>query len=399
MQPRWWGAHPDRPSAKHHEDVLRAFDPFFAVVPGDASNSNSTTTTTTPTSYPHPGPHPGCCPVSTPLPPPTPPQHTSAGPSSHIEFACSPFLFGSEDSDTSYYSNLDDPDWALVQDHVAQTLETLARQKGALESQVSCLAMEVDDASRAAEGARLQRAELSKILESTCDECLLLARRAPPSTPRPAQDEACCCHTCGRPCGLSHPVQFEAAVAARHAEQVQGPLAGHHLTRSARAQQLSAATAHVEALQEDCRLCCARHDLISRRLQQKQDDASRLASFWEKVRHERERVRHEREKAMLLKEISDAEAQSACIRERLVQLREQAFEAGAMQPVLTDPEKTSVPSKCVICLEESAVYALAPCGHVCLCEEHVQLFASPATTAASCPICRTRASSTLRVYV
>ena len=54
----------------------------------------------------------------------------------------------------------------------------------------------------------------------------------------------------------------------------------------------------------------------------------------------------------------------------------------------TEPAST----ECAICLDDDAEYAAVPCGHRCLC-------ANCSKTVSECPVCRTRMTAVLRVFV
>jgi len=58
------------------------------------------------------------------------------------------------------------------------------------------------------------------------------------------------------------------------------------------------------------------------------------------------------------------------------------------RPASTDPATT----ECAICLDDEAEYAAVPCGHRCLC-------ANCSKTVSECPVCRTRMTAVLRVFV
>ena len=54
----------------------------------------------------------------------------------------------------------------------------------------------------------------------------------------------------------------------------------------------------------------------------------------------------------------------------------------------TEPAST----ECAICLDDDAEYAAVPCGHRCLC-------ANCSKTVSECPVCRTRMTAVLRIFV
>ena len=58
------------------------------------------------------------------------------------------------------------------------------------------------------------------------------------------------------------------------------------------------------------------------------------------------------------------------------------------KPASTEPANT----ECAICLDDNAEYAAVPCGHRCLC-------ANCSKTISQCPVCRTKLSAVLRVFV
>ena len=58
------------------------------------------------------------------------------------------------------------------------------------------------------------------------------------------------------------------------------------------------------------------------------------------------------------------------------------------KPASTEPANT----ECAICLDDDAEYAAVPCGHRCLC-------ADCSKTVSECPVCRTRMTAVLRVFV
>ena len=58
------------------------------------------------------------------------------------------------------------------------------------------------------------------------------------------------------------------------------------------------------------------------------------------------------------------------------------------KPASTEPANT----ECAICLDDNAEYAAVPCGHRCLC-------ADCSKTVSQCPVCRTKMSAVLRVFV
>ena len=58
------------------------------------------------------------------------------------------------------------------------------------------------------------------------------------------------------------------------------------------------------------------------------------------------------------------------------------------KPASTEPANT----ECAICLDDDAEYAAVPCGHRCLC-------ADCSKTVSECPVCRTKMSAVLRVFV
>jgi hypothetical protein len=63
----------------------------------------------------------------------------------------------------------------------------------------------------------------------------------------------------------------------------------------------------------------------------------------------------------------------------------------------TGPPPIPGASTCAVCMEAPAVYALVPCGHLCLCIQDMQPYrASP--KGGSCPMCRHPVTSTLRIY-
>jgi len=51
------------------------------------------------------------------------------------------------------------------------------------------------------------------------------------------------------------------------------------------------------------------------------------------------------------------------------------------------------PSECAICWDAPAVFAVVPCGHMCLCAGCLDV------AAAHCPICRTPSTGTCQIYV
>ena len=63
-----------------------------------------------------------------------------------------------------------------------------------------------------------------------------------------------------------------------------------------------------------------------------------------------------------------------------------------------DTKKPSVDAEtteCVVCLDALKSYALAPCGHVCVCEacaDRIQI-------GAPCPVCRKEVAAKCRVYL
>ncbi|EKX52428.1 hypothetical protein GUITHDRAFT_65027 [Guillardia theta CCMP2712] len=59
----------------------------------------------------------------------------------------------------------------------------------------------------------------------------------------------------------------------------------------------------------------------------------------------------------------------------------------------SEDEPDDYSQQCVICLEREAVWALIPCGHMCLCEVHKEGAASR-----PCPICRSNPTSVHRIY-
>lgn len=50
---------------------------------------------------------------------------------------------------------------------------------------------------------------------------------------------------------------------------------------------------------------------------------------------------------------------------------------------------------CVICLERGKEVAIAPCGHLCLCQSCSESLSQPSS---SCPVCRSPVQSLLRIY-
>ena len=53
---------------------------------------------------------------------------------------------------------------------------------------------------------------------------------------------------------------------------------------------------------------------------------------------------------------------------------------------------------CVVCHDETAVMAIVPCGHHCLCEDcSATIVACPASSRL-CPLCRSYIQSTLKIY-
>jgi hypothetical protein len=49
---------------------------------------------------------------------------------------------------------------------------------------------------------------------------------------------------------------------------------------------------------------------------------------------------------------------------------------------------------CIICLERSAEFALLPCGHKCVCEEH----AAAVFRLGECPLCRNSVTSFNKIF-
>ena len=69
-------------------------------------------------------------------------------------------------------------------------------------------------------------------------------------------------------------------------------------------------------------------------------------------------------------------------------------EPGPPKPEPPKPEPLGEPvtAECAICLDDDAQYAAVPCGHRCLC-------ANCSKTISQCPVCRTRMTAVLRVFV
>ena len=57
-------------------------------------------------------------------------------------------------------------------------------------------------------------------------------------------------------------------------------------------------------------------------------------------------------------------------------------------------EERKEPSKCIVCLEHAARYAVVPCGHVCLC----QLCSRDVHSIRKCPMCRVWIEKVIRVF-
>ena len=62
------------------------------------------------------------------------------------------------------------------------------------------------------------------------------------------------------------------------------------------------------------------------------------------------------------------------------------------EPPKPEPPGEAVTTECAICLDDDAQYAAVPCGHRCLC-------ANCSKTISQCPVCRTKLSAVLRVFV
>ena len=62
------------------------------------------------------------------------------------------------------------------------------------------------------------------------------------------------------------------------------------------------------------------------------------------------------------------------------------------EPPKPEPLGEPVTTECAICLDDDAQYAAVPCGHRCLC-------ANCSKTISQCPVCRTKLSAVLRVFV
>ena len=63
-------------------------------------------------------------------------------------------------------------------------------------------------------------------------------------------------------------------------------------------------------------------------------------------------------------------------------------EAELPKPASTEPTTT----ECAVCLDGNANYAVVPCGHRCLCANCSKILSQ-------CPVCRTRMTAVLRVFV
>ena len=63
------------------------------------------------------------------------------------------------------------------------------------------------------------------------------------------------------------------------------------------------------------------------------------------------------------------------------------------EPPKPEPLGEPVTTECAICLDDDAQYAAVPCGHRCLCANCSK------KTISQCPMCRTKMSAVLRVFV
>ena len=58
------------------------------------------------------------------------------------------------------------------------------------------------------------------------------------------------------------------------------------------------------------------------------------------------------------------------------------------RPASTNP----ITAECAICLDDSAEYAVVPCGHRCLCNSCIK-------AVSECPVCRGAMTAVLRVFI
>jgi hypothetical protein len=67
------------------------------------------------------------------------------------------------------------------------------------------------------------------------------------------------------------------------------------------------------------------------------------------------------------------------------------------QDPATAPPPTPGISTCVVCMDNPAMYAMVPCGHLCICQNDLQAYRASAK-GNQCPVCRSVIERSLRIF-
>ena len=73
----------------------------------------------------------------------------------------------------------------------------------------------------------------------------------------------------------------------------------------------------------------------------------------------------------------------------------ESADAGELETPESEPRPAStnpITAECAICLDDSAEYAVVPCGHRCLCNSCIK-------AVSECPVCRGAMTAVLRVFI
>ena len=87
-------------------------------------------------------------------------------------------------------------------------------------------------------------------------------------------------------------------------------------------------------------------------------------------------------------------SQSAGDRPTFGALKMLVQDAYAAEAAAQAVEERNKHAACVVCLEHCADFALLPCGHKCVCEDHAAAMLAQGT----CPLCRERVQSFNRIF-